>query len=217
MSKFFVAALMLMGSLCVSAQSVSAQAVTQRPAPPTPPAPPAPPVPPAFVAGDDVMMSLSPEFGGRSVVKGAPYAATAVSEARQALSDGNSIERKSTVKLYRDGQGRTRQEQPGGVVFINDVVAGKRYVLNTQRKSAREVKGTPGLNVPIPPTPHHPFPRSTLGRTPSHTASTAESQRDEARSWAEEMRRWAREFSERMRSEHGGRPAINAMPQSMSK
>ena len=29
------------------------------------------------------MLFLAPEFGGRSVVKGAPYAATAVNETRQ--------------------------------------------------------------------------------------------------------------------------------------
>ena len=149
-----------------------------------------------------MMMSLSPEFGGRSVVKSAPYAATAVSETRQVLSDGNSIERTSTMKLYRDGQGRTRQEQSGGVVFINDVVAGKRYVLNTERKSAREVKGTPGLHVPpVPPVP--PVPSATTEAATAVASHRANLSADEARSWAEEMRRWAREFSERMRSEHG--------------
>lgn len=202
MSRLLVAAVLLLTSFCVSSQ-----AVTQPPPPPAPPpAPPlapTPPIPPAPLAfaGDDVMMFLSPEFGGRSVVKGAPYAATVISETRQMLSDGNSIERKSTMKLYRDGQGRTRQEQSSGVVFINDVVAGKRYVLNTARKSAREVMGTPGLHVPpvppVPPAPAEGAPPKPPPPSPPNLSA------DEARSWAEEMRRWAREFSERMRSEHG--------------
>lgn len=160
---------------------------------PAPPAPPAPPIS-VFASSDDVMMLVSPEFGSRTIVKGAPYSATAVNENRQVLNDGNRIERTSTTKLYRDGQGRTRQEQPGGVVFINDVVDGRRYVLNTQRKQSREIRGTPGASVaPLSPTasmmrPQPPQPPASM---------TGE----EARSWAEEMRQWGREFSDRMRGE----------------
>ena len=91
----------------------------------------------AFGAGDDMMRFVTSELGARGVIKGAPYSAIAVNEARQVLNDGNHIERSLSIRLYRDSQGRTRQEQPGGAVFINDVVAGKGYVLNTQRKSAR--------------------------------------------------------------------------------
>ena len=137
-------------------------------------------------------MFVSSELGGRGVVKGAPYSATAVSETRQTLTDGNRIVRSSTAKLYRDAQGRTRQEQGKDVVFINDVVAGKRFVLNSDRKTARELPAvrTP-LTPPVPPVP---------GAAPVPPAPPAPPQMssEEARSWAEEMRQWAREFSSRM-------------------
>jgi len=181
----------VLGTFVAGAQAQEA------PAPPTPPAPPVM----AHLAGlpglpgEDVLMFVSSELGGRGVVKGAPYSATAVSETRQTLTDGNRIVRSSTAKLYRDAQGRTRQEQGKDVVFINDVVAGKRFVLNSDRKTARELPAvrTP-LTPPVPPVP---------GAAPVPPAPPAPPQMssEEARSWAEEMRQWAREFSSRMRGE----------------
>ena len=150
-----------------------------------------------------MMMFVSSELGGRSVVKGAPYAATAINETRQILSDGNRIERSSSIKLYRDGQGRTRQEQ-GGAVFINDVVAGRGYVLNTQKRSARELRISHRVQVPpVPPVPAVP----PVGANPPPQPQKPHSQMspEEARSWGEEMRRWAREFTERMRGERDER------------
>ena len=49
------------------------------------------------------------------------------------LSDGNRIARKTTTKIYRDSEGRTRREQlsPTGEVqsvSISDPVAGSTYV-----------------------------------------------------------------------------------------
>jgi hypothetical protein len=147
--------------------------------------------------GDDVLMFASSELGGRGVVKDAPYTATAVSETRQTLADGNRIVRTSRTRLYRDSQGRTRQEQENGVVFINDVVAGKRMLLNTGQKKARElpIRVTPrappspptGDAAPRPPQPPQPPPAMSA---------------DEARTWADGMRQWAREFSARMRADH---------------
>ena len=142
----------------VASVTVAAQ-TSAPPAPPVPPTPPVAPVPPAFPfgAGDDMMRFLSTELGARSVIKGAPYSATAVNETRQVFNDGNRIERSSSIKLYRDSQGRTRQEQANGAVFINDVVAGKGYVLNTQRQSARELKISPRVHIPsVPPVPPVP-------------------------------------------------------------
>lgn len=173
------------------------------------PAPPAPPGP--FLAplaglpglpGEDVLMFISSELGGRGVVKGAPYSATAVSETRQTLADGNRIVRSSSSRLYRDSQGRTRQEQGKSVVFINDVVAGKRLLLNTDRKSARELPLRGAVAVPLTP-PAPPVPPTPGARpvppappTPPPTMSS-----EEAHGWAESMRHWAREFSARMRGE----------------
>ena len=83
------------------------------------------------------------------VVKNAPYSADVVTETTQTLGDGNHIRQSSTVKVYRDSQGRTRREQSlnalGGlaananlpqVVFINDPVVGVNYALNPQDRTA---------------------------------------------------------------------------------
>lgn len=138
----------------------------------------------------DVLVSHSGFIGseiGARVVKGAPYSAEAISETVQVLGDGNRIVRKTLSRIARDGEGRTRQERLGSdgqvaSVFINDPVAGKRWMLTPARKSAVELPaGGPGALAGMPPMP----------------AGGGE----ELRSWGEEMRRWAREFSERFRGE----------------
>jgi TonB family protein len=91
-------------------------------------------------------------FDGQ-VVKGAPYAAEAVTESVQTLGDGNRIVRKSSALIYRDSEGRTRREQTLNnvgpfatagdaphVIFINDPVAGVNYSLDARTHTAR--KGT---------------------------------------------------------------------------
>ena len=82
---------------------------------------------------------ISPRMGSK-VVKGAPYSAEVVTETRQMLPDGNDISRRKNGVVYRDGEGRTRQETgPEGkerTVFINDPVAGAHYVLTPGSKRA---------------------------------------------------------------------------------
>jgi hypothetical protein len=190
--------------------AAGAHAQSAPPAPDAPPAPPAPPAPQWSVGpiagipglpGEEVLLFASSELGGHGVVKAAPYSATAVNETRQTLADGNRIVRSSSTKLYRDSQGRTRQEQGRGVVFINDVVAGKRVLLNTERKTARELplrERHVHVTPPVPPAPPvPPVPGAAL--TPP--APPAQMSGEEARSWAESMRQWAREFSARMRTD----------------
>jgi hypothetical protein len=75
------------------------------------------------------------------LVKGAPYFAEIVTESVQTLADGNRIVRKTTARVYRDSQGRTRREEdaePGKVrsVSISDPVAGVSYSLNPAAKTA---------------------------------------------------------------------------------
>lgn len=75
------------------------------------------------------------------IVKGAPYSAEVVTESLQVLPDGNRIVRKSTGRVYRDSQGRTRREddlEPGrvGGISIIDPVAQFAYSLDTTRKTA---------------------------------------------------------------------------------
>jgi hypothetical protein len=80
---------------------------------------------------------FGPRMHGK-VVKGAPYAAEVITETNQALADGNVISHRKTGAVYRDGEGRTRQESgPEGKersVFIHDPVAGRHYVLSPGSK-----------------------------------------------------------------------------------
>jgi hypothetical protein len=86
------------------------------------------------------------------IVKGAPYAADAVTENIQTLGDGNRITRNSTAKTYRDSAGRTRREQELSAVgawavsgetprmiYISDPVAGVHYTLDPRTKTATKV------------------------------------------------------------------------------
>ena len=75
------------------------------------------------------------------ITPGAPYSADAVTESVQVLSDGNRIAKKTSTRIYRDSEGRTRREQltsSGEVqsVNISDPVAGSMYVLNPATRTA---------------------------------------------------------------------------------
>jgi hypothetical protein len=85
-------------------------------------------------------------------VKGAPYAAQAVTETTQTLSDGNRITHKSTASIFRDSEGRTRREEALGAIgpwasggdapqtiFISDPVAGVSYHLDPQTRIAHKI------------------------------------------------------------------------------
>jgi hypothetical protein len=98
--------------------------------------------------------------GGRGVVAGAvetrvtpgrPYSAETVNETVQVLGDGNRINRSSTTRVYRDGEGRTRRETldtDGSVrsIAIYDPVAHVSYTLDPKTKAA--YKST--INVVMP-------------------------------------------------------------------
>jgi hypothetical protein len=85
------------------------------------------------------------------IVKNAPYSADVVTETTQTLPDGNRIRQSSTVKVYRDGEGRTRREQSaqlGGLsgsanmpslIFIHDPVGGVSLALNAKDKTGTRV------------------------------------------------------------------------------
>ncbi len=98
-------------------------------------------------------------FAGEKVIKNKPYSLEAVSESVQVLADGNRITRKTSVKMFRDGEGRTRREGNGvadnfntsqtsgfsfafsfGVadsVSIYDPVNSVRFSLDPKTKTAR--------------------------------------------------------------------------------
>jgi hypothetical protein len=74
-------------------------------------------------------------------ISNAPYFAEAVTESIQVLADGNRIARKTTTRIYRDSEGRTRREQvnDNGVVesvSIVDPVAHLSYVLQPESRTA---------------------------------------------------------------------------------
>jgi hypothetical protein len=73
-------------------------------------------------------------------MKGAPYSAETIVEGSQVLADGNRINRKTTGRVYRDGEGRTRREEdrPNGpaTISITDPVGGFSYSLDTTNKVA---------------------------------------------------------------------------------
>lgn len=84
-------------------------------------------------------------------VQGAPYSAETVIESAQALADGNRINQKTTGRVYRDGEGRTRREEDRNVrvgsptgftstrrtsISIVDPVAGFSYSLDPESKIA---------------------------------------------------------------------------------
>jgi len=95
-------------------------------------------------------------------VKGAPFAADAVTTTTQALPNGAHINRTATTALYRDSEGRTRREEqslagagmlsassPGRpTVLIHDPVAQAMYVLNTQKKTAQKMVFMPRTRGP---------------------------------------------------------------------
>jgi TonB family protein len=98
--------------------------------------------------GESAFQFFSQEMSfDNRLVKGAPFSADILSETVQALPDGNRIVQRSEGRIYRDSQGRTRNErtyQMGGsseqrqVININDPVAGMSYGLDPETKIARK-------------------------------------------------------------------------------
>lgn len=82
-----------------------------------------------------------------AVVKGAPYFADVVIERTQQLADGNRIVNRTTGRVYRDSEGRTRREEdrePGraGTISISDPVAQVSIVLDPEAKAAWRTAGS---------------------------------------------------------------------------
>jgi hypothetical protein len=93
-------------------------------------------------------------FGGLrgKTVKGAPFSATATTETTQTLGDGTSIHRSHTANLFRDSQGRSREEltlsgfgplaasgKTHSVVTINDPVTQAHFMLDADHKVAHKM------------------------------------------------------------------------------
>jgi len=104
-------------------------------------------------AQDDAARRAATEVTARMPLerglKGIPYSAETLIESSQQLADGNRINRKTTGRVYRDGEGRTRREEdrPNGTVMVSitDPVAGYTYSLDAVNKVAwRTSTGTAG-------------------------------------------------------------------------
>ena len=129
------------------------------------------------------------EHANARVVKGAPYCADALHETTQWLFDPasqtpNKIARKSSSRLCRDSEGRTRLEQDSGgrkLVFLKDPVANENWMLDPERKTAVRL-GHRAVTLPggLPGVP------------------------DEGTAWrdySQKMRDWARSIAAKARQE----------------
>jgi hypothetical protein len=163
-ARLAVPRLLSMGAVLAALTGV---AVAQEPGPPPPP------------PGGMMMTMQGPHGGGAffheevglgdKVVTGAPMTATVTVTHDTTLADGNTIHTETQSTEYRDSQGRVRREVPfklvttatgatqGTVVIIMDPVAGKRYILNPQKKTAHE----------MPLHPPRPQPVETVGSAPA--------------------------------------------------
>jgi hypothetical protein len=115
------------------------------------------------------------------VVKGAPFSADVTTESTLVLQDGNHIRQTSSLRLYRDSEGRTRREQSlrsvGGltsnsnlppVIFITDPVAGANYALSPAARTATRSMGGGGrAGRPGPPPDAPGMGRRLRGGPPS--------------------------------------------------
>jgi hypothetical protein len=97
---------------------------------------------------------FSDRVGRGRLVKGAPYSADAVTEMNQTLPDGNVISHKNLARVYRDSEGRTRQESFRGdsvrSVYISDPVAGMSYTLMPGSKTAVSIPRVPRIERVAP-------------------------------------------------------------------
>ncbi|MGB0033984.1 MAG: hypothetical protein WBP79_00745 [Candidatus Acidiferrales bacterium] len=94
-------------------------------------------------------------LGEDKTVAGSPYTASFSTQTTQALSDGNHIQRTTSGTLARDSQGRVRRDMTlpaigpwaasgkaaPQVTFINDPVAGTRFFLHPDQKTAEKMPG----------------------------------------------------------------------------
>jgi hypothetical protein len=84
-------------------------------------------------------------------VKGAPYSAEVVTEINQTLADGNRISRRTTGRVYRDGEGRIRREEDRqngtAAISIADAAAGVVYRLEPESRIAWKTNFATGVAI----------------------------------------------------------------------
>jgi len=151
-------AVLSIGCLLAGTQTTLAQSARRNPEPPRAPEPESRPTELSSPgAPEPGLRYLSSEmnFSGK-VVKYRPYSAETLTESTQMLSNGTRLTRRTTGRVYRDNEGRTRRELSGttvgpfatsgdsqSLIFINDPVAGTsstitpgvRETLTVQRRT----------------------------------------------------------------------------------
>jgi hypothetical protein len=84
------------------------------------------------------------------VTRGQPYSGDAITEFVQVLADGNRIVRRTSTRLYRDSDGRTRRETISegsnsasdlNTIVITDPVAGVSLLLDPRTRTAQKMPG----------------------------------------------------------------------------
>jgi hypothetical protein len=101
---------------------------------------------------------------GISGTPGQPFSADVIEESDRFLADGNHIHRETHGRIFRDSQGRTRNETEMGNlasgaklfvhIIISDPVEGRFILLNPEQKTAtinqfgKRISAVPGLGVP---------------------------------------------------------------------
>src|SRR5271169_3368239 len=131
-------------------------------------APPPPPPPGAMMMhgpGGPGGMIFHQEIGEGKVVTGVPMSGDLVVTRDNTLADGNHIHNQTQTKVYRDADGRVRREvgfelntpttgsAKRNMIIITDPVAGKRYALNPQNKTAHVMPLHPPKHGQGPPPP----------------------------------------------------------------
>lgn len=109
-----------------------------------------------YQSGGSVGVAVSGKLSG-TPVQGAPYSATVTNESVQTLADGNRIVQRSTGRIARDSEGRTRQDTPvpaiGNIsaangphfVIIMDPVSQLSYALDLASKTAQKMPMPAGV------------------------------------------------------------------------
>lgn len=113
--------------------------------------------------GDSAFQFFSQEMSfDNRLVRGAPFSADIVSETIQTLPDGNRIVQRFEGRIYRDSQGRTRNERLfmlGGtsdqkqLISISDPVGAVSFTLNPETRIARKLNSYVRSAPPPPPQP----------------------------------------------------------------
>ena len=115
--------------------------------------------------------------------KGRPYSAETIMEKDQSLADGNHIHTEMHGKIFRDAEGRTRQEMelrsPDGsqrvIITIEDPIAGIYVHLEPESKTATLYGyGLGGIGTPVPAAASHAKtrPQPTAALSASSNAAT---------------------------------------------